>query len=94
MRNHAQFTELFVNHHIFYHQQTHGYDNAKSHGTNHQYRIHSTDDAHLNVVVNHVIYKVDDRNSRHNEQCTSQQRMIGSCGKSGKGGEVGKESRD
>ena len=88
MRNHAQFAELLVNHHIFHSQQAHGHHNAERHGTHHEHRIDGTHDAHLYIVVNHVVHKVYNGNSRHNEQCARQQRMVRRARKPCKGGDI------
>ena len=90
VRNHAQFAELLVNHHIFHSQQAHGYHNAESHGTHHQHRIDGTHDSHLYVIVNHVVHKVYNRHSRHDEQRASQQRMIRSSRQPCKSSDISK----
>ena len=94
MRHHTQFAELLVNHDILHRQQAHGYYNAEGHCTDHQHRIHSPHNAHLDIIVNHIIHKVYQRHPRNDEQCTRQQRMIGSFREPGKRRHIGQAGRN
>ena len=49
--------------------------NAKRHCRNNQHRIDAPHDAHLNIIVEHIVYKVDDGNAGHKKQCACHQRM-------------------
>ena len=94
MRHHTQFAELLVNHDILHRQQAHGYYNAEGHCTDHQHRIHSPHNAHLDIIVNHIIHKVYQRHPRNDEQCTRQQRMIGSFREPDKRRHIGQTGRN
>ena len=52
-----------------------GEGDTESHREEHQQGVQGTNHSHLNISVEHIAYKVDEWNSRHDEEGTRHQRM-------------------
>ncbi|CUQ63229.1 Uncharacterised protein [Segatella copri] len=48
---------------------------TESHREDHQQGVQGTNHSHLNISVEHIAHKVDEWNSRHDEEGTRHQRM-------------------
>lgn len=97
--HHAQFFEKVVDV-----ADAHGKDDAEGHGGDLQYPIAEACKADVEIVVEHVVEEVDERNSWHEIQTATEERMIGIVGESrgqdeeeqpcGEGGHEGSECGD
>jgi len=59
MRHHAQFTELMVDLYIVHYQHPHGKSNPERHRSDHHHRIGRPRNPDKQMIVNHVIHKID-----------------------------------
>ena len=80
MRHHAQLAELMVDLYIIHHQHPHGKSYPERHCPDHHHCIGCPRNPDKQVIIDHVIHKIDQRHTWHDKQGTSQQRLI-RCGR-------------